>query len=271
MTNVEFDGHMQSSTGGGGPHGKVKDQAPHSSTYTPYYDESSLRRPSSPTPAPKTVLASVRGDQQLQSELPTRPVPAYGGCTAATARDVGWHGDCVAFGNSEAMNDWTRKNFLKYGPYFIPTGAAVGVTAKAAIRAAVAAREWRAARVAVTAGTRTFRAGKGADGGGGISLEQAAAAVERNGIDTRMFELRHEPGGGAFGFMSQTGSGALVRGPTGRIILTLKDPGLASEVDALETVAHELNHIRGVLRSGLVTDESRAEAAARAAGRYFRP
>jgi hypothetical protein len=87
----------------------------------------------------------------------------------------------------------------------------------------------------------------------------------------RMFELRYEAGSDAFGFMSQTGAGDLIRGSTGRIALTLKDPGLASERAAVETIAHELNHIRGVMRSGSVTEEAVAEAAARAAGRYYRP
>jgi hypothetical protein len=51
----------------------------------------------------------------------------------------------------------------------------------------------------------------------------------------------------------------------------LKDPGLASRRAAVETIAHELNHIRGVMRSGVVTEEPVAEARARAAGRHFRP
>ena len=34
-------------------------------------------------------------------------------------------------------------------------------------------------------------------GGGAISLDEAAAAAARNGIDMRMLELQHEPGGGA--------------------------------------------------------------------------
>ena len=85
----------------------------------------------------------------------------------------------------------------------------------------------------------------------------------------RMFDLGYEPGPN-FGFMSQTGSGALVRGAGGRIALTLQDAGLASEQDAVETIAHELNQIRGVLANGVVTDEPTAEAAAQAAGRYFR-
>ena len=117
-------------------------------------------------------------------------------------------------------------------------------------------------------GTNVFRAGEAA-GGGGISLDQAAAAASRHGIDMRMFDLQYEPGPN-FGFMSQTGSGALVRGAGGRIALTLQDAGLASEQDAVETIAHELNHVRGVLNNGFVTDEPTAEAAAQAAGRYFR-
>jgi len=40
----------------------------------------------------------------------------------------------------------------------------------------------------------------------------------------RMFDLRYEPGPN-FGFMSTTGSGALVRGAGGRVALTLQAPG----------------------------------------------
>jgi RHS repeat-associated protein len=124
---------------------------------------------------------------------------------------------------------------------------------------------------AAEAGGNVFRAaGAAAEGGQGISLEQAAAAASRNGIDMRMFELQYEEGGGAYGYISQTGSGALIRGSSGRIALTLKDPGLASESDAVQTIAHELNHVRGVFSTGEVTDEPTAETAAQAVARFFR-
>jgi RHS repeat-associated protein len=125
------------------------------------------------------------------------------------------------------------------------------------------------AELAAEGATRIFRAGSEI-GGSGISLDEAEAAATRNGLDMRMFELRHEAGGGAYGYISQTGSGALVRGSTGRILLTLQDAGLASEQDAVETIAHELNHVRGVLTTGDVTSEAAAEAAATSAGQYFR-
>lgn len=118
------------------------------------------------------------------------------------------------------------------------------------------------------AGGNVFRAA--GEGRAGISLEQAAAAASRNGIDMRMFELQYEEGAGAYGYISQTGSGALFRTSSGRIALTLKDPGLASESDAVQTIAHELNHVRGALARGAVTDEPTAEAAAQAAARFLR-
>ena len=41
---------------------------------------------------------------------------------------------------------------------------------------------------------------------------------------------------------------------------------LASEVDAVKTIAHELNHVRGFLKRGRMTPEGVAETAAQLAG-----
>lgn len=66
-----------------------------------------------------------------------------------------------------------------------------------------------------------------------ISLAEAAAAAERNGIDMRLLQMRYEPGSEAFGQTSYTLSGKLVRTGIGRIRLTPKDPALRSEIDAV--------------------------------------
>lgn len=103
-----------------------------------------------------------------------------------------------------------------------------------------------------------------------ISLSEAIAAAECNGIDMRLFELAYEAGDFGFGYISQTGGGAIIRGETGRIMLTLMDPGLRSGRDAVETIAHELNHVRSILRGEDVLEEGVAEISAQAVRRYFR-
>jgi hypothetical protein len=59
--------------------------------------------------------------------------------------------------------------------------------------------------------------------------------------------------------------GRIVRAPNGRIVLTLYDRGLRSPQDVVETISHELNHVRGYYRIGEFTSEAEAEAAAEAA------
>ena len=106
-----------------------------------------------------------------------------------------------------------------------------------------------------------------------ISLSEAIAAAECNGIDMRLFELAYEAGDFGdfgFGYISQTGGGAIIRGETGRIMLTFMDPGLRSGRDAVETIAHELNYVRSILRGEDVSEEGVAEISAQAVRRYFR-
>jgi RHS repeat-associated protein len=117
--------------------------------------------------------------------------------------------------------------------------------------------------------TRVFRAASGVAAKPQITLGQAAAAAERAGIDMRMIQLAYEAGKD-FGFMSTDAAGRLIRGSTGRILVTLQNAGLASERDAVMTIAHELNHIRGVLAGGAPTEHAIAEGAARLAGLFFR-
>jgi hypothetical protein len=85
-----------------------------------------------------------------------------------------------------------------------------------------------------------------------ISLDDAREAASRNGIDMRAIELRHEGGHppDRYGFMSQTGGGEIFRAPNGRFEVTLTDSGLASRPDAVNTIAHEVNHIREILHNG---------------------
>ena len=62
----------------------------------------------------------------------------------------------------------------------------------------------------------------------------------------------------------------IVRAPDGRAIINLYDNALTSLRAAVETIAHEINHIRGVFKTGAYTSEEAAEAAARAAGQHFK-
>ncbi|MEM7765591.1 MAG: FG-GAP-like repeat-containing protein [Pseudomonadota bacterium] len=114
---------------------------------------------------------------------------------------------------------------------------------------------------------KTFSRGSG--GAPNISLEEAEAVARRNGIDTRQFKLEYEDGP-HFGFMSQLGDGSVFRAADGRFVITLQNAGLENARAALETIAHELNHIRGVLKTGQPTTEDVAEAAGKAAGKFGR-
>lgn len=132
-------------------------------------------------------------------------------------------------------------------------------------------------RTAAERGTVRVFSSEGTLGGGGISLDEALAAAQRNGIDTRLFKLEY---GGAdsryFGHTSFTPtdltleSFKIVRTPDGRAIIKLYDNALTSQRAAVETIAHEINHIRGVFKRGIYTSEEAAEAAARAAGQHFK-
>lgn len=88
----------------------------------------------------------------------------------------------------------------------------------------------------------------------------------------RMFRLEYEGGQPLtnFGFTSYTGSGSAIRAADGRFVLTLTDAGLSSERAAVNTIAHELNHIRESLRGGLIADHGPANIAGNLAEEYFR-
>ena len=53
-----------------------------------------------------------------------------------------------------------------------------------------------------------------------------------------------------YGFTSYNGAGRLIRGGNGRFQVTLTNLGLRSEADAVNTIAHELNHKRESMRTG---------------------
>jgi RHS repeat-associated protein len=186
---------------------------------------------------------------------------AYGAYALYTAANVGWdmyqgyqcNGWSGAF--SALQDDWMEvaSVALPYGVGKLGTFLRGGETASPLFS------QYEA---------RVFRS-VGGDAEARISLEEAAEAASRNGIDMRMMELQYEPGPWE-GFISQTGLGVPFRGATGKIIVTLRDGGLASEREAVITIAHELNHVRGLLRSGQTTPEPVAERAGQLAGRFFR-
>jgi len=108
-------------------------------------------------------------------------------------------------------------------------------------------------------------------------VEQARAAAERNGIDTRMFDLR-EGGASPVGDKSSVkyfpADRQLERSADGRIVVRLYDTGLANERTAVGSIAHELSHIRSVLDpeniTGEMNSEDDAELPALYAEEYFK-
>lgn len=153
-----------------------------------------------------------------------------------------------------------------------PVKAAVRITAGRLAARAFGAELATSESLGISEATEASLTSTFSRGGGGvakITLDEAAAAATRNGIDMRMFDLAYEPGP-HFGFISQTGSGALWRSANGRIVLTLQDAGLSSERAAVETISHELNHVRGIFATGSPSEEAAAERAAEAASRFFR-
>lgn len=108
--------------------------------------------------------------------------------------------------------------------------------------------------------------------GPGISLDQARAAAERNGIDMSCVDLCYEPPTApnyinAYGSSRFNGDDTPYINSSGRFEITLQDPALASEQDAVETIAHELAHLQAVGPN----DEIGAEEAAQVAGENFVP
>lgn len=64
------------------------------------------------------------------------------------------------------------------------------------------------------------------------------------------------------------GDGSNGRATGGQVILSLGDGGLSSTRTAVETISHELNHVRGYSGLGEFASEGSAVAAALAAGRH---
>ncbi len=108
-----------------------------------------------------------------------------------------------------------------------------------------------------------------------ISIAQTREATERNGIDLRSVGLLYEspsatgyrPG---YGFTRLNFNETLARGADGRFQVYLQDPALVSELDAVQTIAHEITHVRAALAGGNVWDHAYGEVVAELAGRNFR-
>jgi hypothetical protein len=66
-------------------------------------------------------------------------------------------------------------------------------------------------------------------------------------------------------------SGAPFRAANGRFVVTLTDRGLATEADAVNTIAHELNHLREAMRTGMpIVEEGPAIRSGNLAEEFFR-
>ncbi len=109
-------------------------------------------------------------------------------------------------------------------------------------------------------------------GGPQYSLDEAAQMASDHGIDMRMFKLKYESGNQYdWGFVSQYFDPktlepfGVYRATDGRIELTLFDKGLRNQQDIIETISHELNHVRGYFKLGKMSSEASAETAAEAA------
>lgn len=107
---------------------------------------------------------------------------------------------------------------------------------------------------------------------GEISLERAAAAASRNGVDMDRIELRYvAPNSPDYlpntaGHTSFNGAMEPILNDKGQYIIYMQDSGLTSEREAYITIVHELGHI-----SDPIAEEADVEAAAQAAGRSFIP
>jgi RHS repeat-associated protein len=158
-----------------------------------------------------------------------------------------------------------------------------------AARVARDAAKW--SRAMAGAERRLFREYSARESAGGrgsaISRNEALAAAERNGIDTRAFDLVHVPServgsGHAAGWTTfieySDGTFGIVRGATGRFEIHITDLGLSSEEAAVNVMAHELNHIREWFRTGqpaIISRGVKGDIAAQRAGnraeKFFRP
>lgn len=121
--------------------------------------------------------------------------------------------------------------------------------------------------------TKVCRPGDGLGGSAQnlISLDHAALAAKRNGIDMRMIELR--TGSGVdFGCVTTVGmkNPKLLRAPNGKIVVTLEELGLRSEQDAVNTIAHEMHHIRRFFKKGNMDNEDTAAIVGELAELFFK-
>lgn len=115
-------------------------------------------------------------------------------------------------------------------------------------------------------------------GGPQLSMDDAYRLGREHGINMCQFKLEYAPGNeydfGSIGryFSPKTlEPGDVLRAADGRIELRLFDKGLRSPQDLIETLSHELNHVREYYKSGVFSRESAAEAAAESARPFIRP
>ena len=156
----------------------------------------------------------------------------------------------------------------------------VGVTGGLILRPTRAIRLGQARPLHASRGTmNTFSSGSGRYlDGPKLSIDDAYRLGREHGIDMRQFKLEYAPGNeydfGSVGryFNPKTlEPGDIVRAADGRIELRLFDKGLRSPQDLIETLSHELNHVREFYKTGAFSPESAAEAAAEAARPFIRP
>lgn len=123
-----------------------------------------------------------------------------------------------------------------------------------------------------TSESQVGRPGPAGGQGPRITLEQARTAAEGNGFDTRMISLEYEAGeAGFYGSTKYTGSNRLSRGADGRFRVMLTYESLVSEQQSVNTIAHDVNHIRESLRTGTIPiDEEAATREGNLVQQYFR-
>lgn len=184
---------------------------------------------------------------------------------------------CVEGGTSTAVYGYQNPE-TEIDPGNVAIGTALGCATGGVVHTglnSVRARP-RGVTPPVSGSRRTYSSSSTpAPNGATISLEDAATVASSNGIDMRMFKLEFEAGVPLhlYGFTSVNGAGQIFRSADGRFIITLTDAGLSSPQAALNTIAHELNHIREILNGPtghFIQDEAAATTAGDLAEAFFR-
>ena len=183
---------------------------------------------------------------------------------------------CLEGATSTAVYGYVNED-VDIGAGNVAIGTALGCATGGLIQSGLNSLPTRPANVSptVSGSRRTFSSSSTpAPNGAAISLEEAAEAASRNGIDMRMFRLEFEANQplNLYGFTSVNGLGEIFRSGDGRFIITLTDAGLSSPQAAVNTIAHELNHVREILNGPtghFISDETAATAAGDLAEEFF--